>query len=149
MKLPNGITGFYHANVDPPPPQVDGKPFKQLCFDVAIRSGGKIIDFKRPQYPANFYYAQVQMVDDPLYILLNAHYPYLAVASTVECGNIQFIDHPVIDEQFSPFYQVLQSAELNAPIHPNLISGLNSAELEQISYWKPKTIGEIIFNYWD
>ncbi|GAM12185.1 hypothetical protein SAMD00020551_0315 [Mesobacillus selenatarsenatis SF-1] len=26
---------------------------------------------------------------------------------------------------------------------------LNSAELEQVAYWQPKRIGEVIFNYWD
>lgn len=26
---------------------------------------------------------------------------------------------------------------------------LYKAELQQIQYWKPKTVGEILFNYWD
>jgi hypothetical protein len=26
---------------------------------------------------------------------------------------------------------------------------LDHAELEQISYWRPSTVGELIFNYWD
>lgn len=26
---------------------------------------------------------------------------------------------------------------------------LNSAELEQIAYWKPKSVGEVIYNFWD
>jgi hypothetical protein len=34
---------------------------------------------------------------------------------------------------------------------PNLHNDneLNSAELKQIAYWKPETIGELIFNFWD
>jgi hypothetical protein len=28
-------------------------------------------------------------------------------------------------------------------------TALDHAELEQISYWKPRTAGELIFNYWD
>lgn len=26
---------------------------------------------------------------------------------------------------------------------------LNNAELAQIAYWKPITIGEVLYNYWD
>lgn len=26
---------------------------------------------------------------------------------------------------------------------------LNHAELAQIAYWKPITIGEVLYNYWD
>ncbi|WP_230200279.1 hypothetical protein [Bacillus niameyensis] len=151
VKLPNGITGFYNSKVNTPPPQVDWRQFKQLCFDVAIRSGGKVIDFKSPRYTENFYYAQVKILDNQFYILLNEHFPYLAFASVVEFGNIKFIDEPFIYEQFSPFYQVLKSVELNAPFNQNLVkpTELNNAELEQISYWKPETIGQLIFNYWD
>lgn len=152
MKLPNGVTGFYNSEINKPP-QVDEKQFKQLCFDLTFRNGGKIISFNTPQYPANFYNAEVEIFDMRFYILLNAHYPFLAFASVVKFGNINFIDIPVLFEQFSPFYQVLDTVALNVSI--NQILGakneniLNSAELEQIAHWNPETIGQIIFNNWD
>lgn len=152
MKLPNGVTGFYHSEANKPP-QVDGKQFKQLCFDFVSRNGGKVIDFNTPQNPANFYHAQVEIDNIQFYILLNEHYPYLAFASVVEFGNIKFIDMHVLFEQFTPFYQVLDTVELNTPINQILGAknkhALNSAELEQIAYWKPETIGQVIFHYWD
>jgi len=152
MKLPNGVTGFYHSKANKPP-QVDGKQFKQVCFDIASRNGGKVIDFNPSQYPMNFYKARVEIFNNRFYILLNGHYPYLAFASAVELGNINFIDIPVLFEQFSPFYQVIGAVELNIPVSEILgkenENALNSAELEQLAYWKPKTIGNIIFNYWD
>ena len=150
MKIPNGVTGFYNAEANKPP-NVEGKQFKQLCFDIVSRNGGKVIDFNMPQYPASFYYAQVEILGNRFYILLNEHYPYLAFASAVEFGNITFIDNPVLYEQFSPFYQVIGTVELNVPFNQNLVkkTELNSAELEQLAYWKPETVGQIIFNYWD
>jgi len=150
MKLPNGVTGFYDSIVNKPP-QVDGKQFKQLCFDFTSRNRGKVIDFITPQSPTNFYYAQVEILRNRLCILLNEHYPYLAFASKVEFGNITFIDRPVFHEHFSSFYQVLGTGELNVPLNQNLIkkTDLNNAELEQIAFWKPETVGQIIFNYWD
>lgn len=148
MNLPNGVTGFYDSDANKPP-QINGKQFKQLCFEFATMNGGKVIDFHTPQHTANFYYAQVDISGNHVYILLNAHYPYLAFASHVEIGTIQFIDKPVFCENFSEFYQVLGKNALNAPINQNLAKELNNAEWKQIAYWKPVTVGEIIFNYWD
>lgn len=152
MKLANGITGFYNSEANKPQ-YVDWKQFKQLCFDFASSNGGKVQDFNPPQYSANFYNAQVEFFNMRFNILLNEYYPYLAFASDVEFGNINFIDIPVLFEQFTPYYQVLNTGELNIPVkkifeakYENL---LNSTELVQLDYWKPETIGQVIFNYWD
>ncbi len=151
MKLPNGIAGFFDSKTNELP-QVDGKKFKQLCFDFAIRNDGKVIDFNTPQYPRKFYYVQVEIpYNNQFYILLNQHYPYLAFASVVGDWNVEFINEPACFEYFSPSYKVMGTEELNIPL--NQILGkeneLNSGELEQITHWEPKTVGEIIFNYWD
>src|SRR5690625_334411 len=148
MKLPNGITGFSNSKINIPP-QIDSRQFKQLCNDFASHNSGKVIDFITPQYHSSFYYAQV-VLKNRFYILLNKHYPYLAFASVVEFGNIIFIERPVFNEQFASFYLVIGADELNIPLHQNLIknSELNSVEMEQIDYWKPETLGQIIFNYW-
>ncbi|MDM5329935.1 hypothetical protein [Neobacillus sp. CF12] len=150
MILPNGVTGFYDSEANKPP-TVDGKQFKQLCFDFAARNGGKVIEFSTPQYPANFYHAHVKVLGNVFYILLNAHYPYLTFASLVEPGNIAFIDQPTLNEPFSPFYRVLGTVELNVPFNQTLAKNtkLNRTELEQLAYWKPETVGQIIFNFWD
>ena len=42
----------------------------------------------------------------------------------------------------------LSLAELNQDWR-GLCRGLSPEELEQIRYWKPQTVGEIIFNTWD
>lgn len=48
-------------------------------------------------------------------------------------------------------YHVTVEVELNAPINQNWVMAteLNSAELKQLAYWKPETVGQIIYNYWD
>jgi len=150
MILPNGVTGLYDSKANKPP-QVDGKLFKQLCFDFGSRNRGKVINFYTPQYPSNFYYVQVEIGGNSFYILLNEHYPFLAFASEVEYGNIKFINRLVANEPLSSFYRVISTGELYIPVNQELIkySELNSAELEQIAYWKPETVGHILFNYWD
>ncbi|ECW8277081.1 hypothetical protein F3250_12315, partial [Listeria monocytogenes] len=96
-------------------------------------------------------YAQVEILGNSLYILLNAHYPYLTFASAVELGNINFIENPFLYEQFAPFYKIIDAVELNSSFNQSMVkkADLNSAELEQLAYWKPETVGQIIFNYWD
>ena len=65
---------------------------------------------------------------------------------------------PELFQKFISFYKVLDVKELNEPLVLKLGSKkgilqndnyLNSAELEQVAYWKPERIGEVIFNYWD
>ncbi|WP_428909904.1 hypothetical protein [Niallia sp. Krafla_26] len=150
MKLPNGVTGFYDSDANSPP-RVDGKQFKHLCFDFASRNCGKVLDFMAPQYPSNFYQAKVEILSSRFHILLNEHYPYLAFASVLKFRKIKFIDRPPLNERFSSFYKIMGKAELNAPFKQRHIKDakLNRAELEQIAYWLPETIGQIIFNYWD
>ncbi|QIZ09381.1 hypothetical protein HFZ78_24075 [Priestia megaterium] len=156
MKLPNGITGFYEKQNGPP--KIDGKLFKQLCFNTIKNTGGKVLDFKEPQGGTNFFDVEVNIFNTYFHILLNAYYPFLAFASVVNFGEIKFIDEPQLHKEFSPFYSVLDTKELNGKVIIKLGSkkciiqnenDLNSAELEQLAYWKPERIGDVIFNHWD
>ena len=149
MMLPNGITGFYEPGSHKP--QIDRPLFKQIGYSALSRHGGNIIEFHAPQYPANYYDVHAEMSGSPFFILLNEHYPFLAFASAVEYGNIQFMDIPALHEDFSPFYRIMSKAELCKPFNLSLTRDyeIRSAELEQITYWKPETIGQIIYNYWD
>lgn len=156
MKIPNGVTGFYSAN-QIKPPTIDVKQFKQICFSLISRNGGEILDFKEPQVATNIFDVKAKVFNNHLHILLNEHYPIMAFAIDVEYGKITFIDELELFKQFSSFYNVLDTKELNEPVILRLGSKkgivqneneLNSDELEQITYWKPERIGEIIYNYW-
>ena len=66
----------------------------------------------------------------------------------MDFNHIRFVDESNLTTLFMQFYRVLTVAELNKPLR-QLDNGLNQAEWEQIAYWKPERIGDIIFNYWD
>lgn len=157
MILREGITGFRDAKSEQIP-LVDQKQFKQLCFSVLPRLEGGFVGFIDPCCHGNFIDVKVSLRDTKLHILLNKYYPIIAFASNVEFGSVTFIDNPILSEQFSSSYRVLSCRELNKPISLNggskecLLKNeneLNQAELEQVAYWKPRTMGEIIFNQWD
>ncbi|MGC9933913.1 hypothetical protein [Priestia aryabhattai] len=157
MHLPNGVTGFY-SSIDNKPNEIDKNHFTSICFDVVRRNQGKLLKIDEENLTSNFLKVKVDMFNREIYVLLNAYHPFLALASTVEFQHISFIDDPVLSKYFMPFYKVLSKEELNEPLSIRNSKGkvslenknnLNSSELEQIFYWKPNTVGEVMFNFWD
>ncbi|WP_322445900.1 hypothetical protein [Robertmurraya mangrovi] len=132
------------------------KEFKETCIHLCRLTAGTLLEFNQPEINVNFYEAILEYEKEIIHILLNAHYPYLAFAKSVNAFNIDFIDIP----RFLPYqegYRVLTFTELYEPIqyknHKNHLilneNELNIAELNQIKRWKPAIVGEIIFNFWD
>jgi len=157
MNLPNGVTGFY-SSLDNKPNEIDENHFKSICFDLVRRSQGKVLEIDEQNLTSNFLKVKVDMFNREIYVLLNAYYPFLAFASTVEFQHINFINDPMLSKDFIPFYKVLSKEELHEPLDIRNSRGkvslenendLNSSELEQIDYWKPNTVGEVMFNFWD
>jgi len=85
--------------------------------------------------------------------LLNSIAPVVAFAEPPRDGSsvLHFVDHAVLAEFFgaSGEYRVLPATEAQSPLVPDTYRNLAETELEQIRYWKPQTIGEVIYNYWD
>ncbi|MDQ0216667.1 hypothetical protein J2S13_003141 [Oikeobacillus pervagus] len=156
MILREGITGFHDAKSEQIP-IVDQKQFKQLCFSVLFRIEGTVVEIKDQCCHGNFIDVEVSLQGTKLHILLNKYYPIVAFASYVDFDNITFIDEPKLSEEFCSSYQVLSCRDLNKPVSLKLgaktcllnENELNQAELKQVAYWKPRTIGEIVFNQWD
>lgn len=76
----------------------------------------------------------------------NAYYPWIAFAKNLDFTRIEFIESPfdIIDTNVN----VLTQPELEQSWY-DIVGELSKAELEQIKYWKPNTVGDIIFNFWD
>ena len=157
MILRNGVTGFYNAE-DVKPPTIDEKLFIQNCFGLINGKYGKIAGCKGQQDTANFFAVEVKTADKHMHLLLNAHYPFMAFADEAGYGKMSFVDEPALGKLFSPFYHVLDTKKLNERVilkpgsKKHILQNandLNEEELKQIAFWKPETIGEIIYNYWD
>lgn len=157
MYLLNGVTGFSDEKGNPAP-TVDGKQFKKICFALVRENGGEVLSFGEPKVATNFYKVNVKIFDVYFYILLNSSYPFIAFASSVEYGSIRFVDNQHLARLFSSFYCVLSSVELNETVVFKKVRGkvilsndnaLNDAELHELFYWKPRRVGDVIFNFWD
>jgi hypothetical protein len=90
-----------------------------VCTAVLGHNSVSIIAFAEPRPPDD---ATVTFIDRP----------ELAAAIRATC------DLPIFTKQ-----------QLNAPISTADLTALGSNEHRQIRHWRPNTIGELLFNFWD
>lgn len=143
--LPNGITGFRDLK-DPYIPEQEKRIFQRLCYSIATRHHCLVLSFDLDLASKNFYSAEIKTERGRFYLLENAYYPWIAFAKSYNFTKIKFIENPfsITDAGIC----VLTLSELQQDWH-NIVGELNKAELKQIEYWKPNTVGDIIFNFWD
>ena len=96
----------------------------------------------------NFYAARLELCHTPCVLLVNAHHPYGAFAPSLDPWPPFFWDPPVDPAPFLPEVQWMTAAQLQQDWH-GAVGELGEAEIEQIRYWNPRTVGEILFNFWD
>lgn len=156
MLLCDGVSGFCSKGYVSVP--VDPGSFKATCYAIAHQTGSRLLSVSHSA-EINFYQAQLELCGEKVYILLNRAYPFIAFASKMMDMHIEFMDHQELAisiHELSSNYRVLQTSELNEPIQLyerkqalRNRNTLNQQELKAIFYWRPSTVGEVIFNYWD
>lgn len=152
MELPYGISGFYNSD-EPKPPEMNIVKYKELCHGLARTLEGELLEFSDTLYPANFYKAVFNLPALNICLVMNKHYPIIAFARAVEAVKIEFIDYDAGKNAVPDEFTVLPTSILEVPVTGNMedlpVNQLNKGEIEQIKYWKPETVGQIIFNFWD
>lgn len=142
---------------------VDGNQFKKFCYSIVTSLGGRVLSYREPVVAQNYYYAEVSLSnEDGLYILLNSIYPFIAFTTSPVPFNMTFVDQKqlraTINQLYGEVYRVLHPVELDEPLRLKEAKGglvvlnentLNKWDIYNIKYWKPKTVGEVVFNYWD
>jgi hypothetical protein len=143
------------------PQSVNPRQFRALCSTAARVTDGVVLGFDPPPFDAikNFSLAVFQCSNssgDPLvFLLMNHHAPLLACASAQNLHlsySFAFIDAPELTAPFAPFFHILKKQELEHPwmwTERELAFSLSPPEIKEITYWKPRTVGEAIFNFWD
>jgi hypothetical protein len=153
MILPRHITGFWTVEEERPPTNVDGKLFQSACYAVARAADARVMAVDTDLNPGrNYLIATLQLLEHPLCVLCNIHFPLIAFATEQDgFWEPDFVDKPELAhlfEQMSPF-QVLESSLLEQQPEPDHLTQLSEAEISQICQWKPSRLGDIIFNCWD
>ena len=147
MIFPRGITGFWSVN-EAPPPLLDEKAFCQMCHVLARKNGGAVTEVDTDTTARNFYFAKLSRYDQSAFLLQNIHYPCAAFAQRDDSDRFILTSPPEWLRLAEGSVRFLSPDELNQDWH-GLCENLSQEELEQIRYWKPETVGEILFNTWD
>lgn len=156
MVLRQGISGFRHAK-DASLPTCDVSAFRTDCFAAARCAGGRVrqSDRGRDAVATNFTFEILDLSAGPVAVLLNLHFPVIALAvappGTGHGGPIKFVDHDVLAGLLSAAgnYDVLSRAELERALTQRDVQLLSPVEIEQVRYWKPARVGDVVFNFWD
>lgn len=152
MILPRGITGFYDSRRDQVPPVVDVKEFARACYSVARAEFGVVENLESANYSINFHRAILRTRDEIVAVLCNGHFPWLAFAKTHSRNyDFTFMESAVLACQFSDAMrcEVIGLASLEEHPDEASLADLSEIERSQIKYWRPRRLGDIIFNFWD
>ena len=147
MMLPKGITGFWSVKTGAPP-FLDEREFRRMCHTLARKSDGAVTEIDTNTAARNFYLAGLSRFGQSVFLLQNIHYSYAALAQRDASGRFVLTQRPEWLQPPEIPVRFLSIAELNQDWR-GLCGELGSEELEQIRYWNPQTVGEIIFNAWD
>ncbi len=146
VSLPKYITGFLDEKAVMTP--MDGANFKKVGYEIARKLQYGVTQFSTPSYPTNYFRLAIQKDEKEYAILLHEYVPYAALVAYDNEFNMHFVDCDGLAAELSPYYQVLDAEFLNEAFDP-VMHDLAEIELKQVRYWRPDTIGEVIFNCWD
>ena len=121
--------------------------FKEIVFDVSRRLYIKVGKLDEPEVTPNFLSAELLLENKSIYVLCNENNEW-AFSSFYDKNNCQldFIDFEKFSSLLEEIYKVktYKVEELNDSFEKK-----DYLLESDINYWKPVTLGEGIFNWWD
>jgi len=142
------------------------REFVTICHHAAQATSGTVDRIAQVGVIPNFHTVVIAYDDDQVAVLRHAELPLVALAEpcpasdsfalqpvhlTRSFGAARFIDRPLITAVITEFsdLRVMSAEELNAPLSRVDLSELSAGEHSEIAYWKPDTVGDLLFNFWD
>ncbi|MEU4556478.1 hypothetical protein [Micromonospora violae] len=149
MKLQPGATGF-----DPPPGVPAGlRAFTAVCHQAARAIDATITGVTPAGVTPTFHTFDIADDQHHIAVLRHTTVPFIAFARPHANGDVmvRFVDHPGLAAALTNLTdaQALTTQQLRAPLAQVDLSALSPHEHDQITYWKPTTVGELLFNFWD
>jgi len=149
MKLPPGATGF-----NPPPgDHADPRAFTAICHHAAHAIDATVTGVTPAGVTPNFHTVVIADNQHHIAVLRHTTLPFIAFARPHVKGDvtITYVDHPGLANAITNLTdaQILTADQLQTPLTQVDLSALDPHEHDQIGYWKPTTLGELLFNFWD
>ena len=149
-----GVTGFFNQDARGTIPEFTFAEFRRVVLPVAASLRLRVSNLAERGVTPNFHSALTSAGERPLTILGHSAYPIVAFAEPAEdhIHQLRFADCEPITRQLRlmfPEVSVATADELAHRLTPTDLAQLDVAERQQIKYWKPTTVGELAFNWWD
>jgi hypothetical protein len=152
IRVVRGATGF-RGHGDGPLPQVDSVAFKTTCHAVARSIRGTVGEVAPAGITPNFHTALITSPGTRSTVLCHEVLPVVAFVASPPLTGVPLADFTPPPAWAGTFelsgFRLLDVAELSTPLAEADTSELAEAELEQVRYWRPSTVGELMFNWWD
>jgi len=149
MKLPPGATGFG----PPPGARPDLRHFTAVCHQAARAIDATVTDVTPAGVTPNFHTIDIRYAQHHISVLRHTVLPFIAFALPRAGGEISiaFVDHHDLAAAILNLTdaRVLTVEQLRTPLAHIDLTALGRHEHDQINYWKPNTLGELLFNFWD
>ncbi|UPZ28471.1 hypothetical protein MUK60_11960 [Streptomyces sp. LRE541] len=152
IRVVRGATGFWGQG-DDPLPLVDVGAFKTACHAVARSIRATVGEVTPAGVTPSFHTVLITAPGIGSTVLCHEVLPVVAfAASRPQAGAplADFTSPPAWADAFElGGFRLLDVEELSMPLAAADTSELAEAELEQVRYWRPSTVGELMFNWWD
>ncbi|MGM0880705.1 MAG: hypothetical protein ACQEXQ_06635 [Bacillota bacterium] len=160
LHLPYGITGGYYQPLkEKKPPSINKNEFYSKCKEIASKKQIKCEILSSIEEVAfNFCAVKFFCKPNPVYALINEAHPFLAFCLSDDWGDIlgptfplHFIDNEDLAKEFGSYYRVMKVKDLQKPFILKEHKELKNIPsiIEQVEYWNPQTVGDVIYNPWD
>lgn len=130
---------------------------KTACYSGARACRGKLGGFHTPKYyPMNFMWVEVLEVPNIAAALISRSGPFVALSETtpgyfndlVHTSNVEFANAVEATRELHFLGTAILDKDLD-PEDREKFSQLNRTWRYNMKHWKPKTLGQALFNCWD
>lgn len=124
---------------------MDRSNFQQTIYRLSQYVGADVMEIHLPEVTPNFMSASLKIKQQTVYVLCSDNQDW-AFSQQLQPFKLQFIDHPLLANMLHNLanIQVYCTSQLNAPFVAQ-----SWMSKHDINYWKPQTLGEALFNWWD
>ncbi len=147
-----GVTGLRLAKRGAAP-GFSEHAFNEQAFWLAERCEGAVSEIDTDVRNKSFGFAKITFPDgQALYVVQNVMYPLIACASKIAPFSMTWHAWPEIWTPFSPMSMngmALEPEHLQLEVTVDWLVALPETERACIRRWRPLTVGELVFNYWD
>lgn len=148
FRLERGATGFFS---EPPVPRTDPRACRTAWYAAARAGRGRVGEFAVREHAQSYHSAVIDDRDGSHCALFHAHYPLVAFVDERRYWYTdEFREPPAWAAALDDFgLTVLSTSVLLAPLSSVDTSALSAEEWQHIEYWRPETVGALLFNTWD